>query len=509
MLKNQQLGIFWTENTIFLSQEKDNNTQLLISLATAKKNSSLTEITESTDNINILQDCLQNNSIHARDAVLSLPTQDILFRSFIIPWMPHSEIQSVVSYEAKRYIPFDLEELAFCFHPINFTEKGEKKIRIIFIGIKKDALENYQNVIKSAGLDINCIEPSSFSILRLLLNKNLIDTKETIALIEKEKDSNRIIILSDGTPQFVRELQFDPPKHQDPQTINPQDVIQRAITEVKISIDYFNRQWAPIIVTKIIILSPDTEETLRAQLETELKLEVSQIDSKTIIESNTTGSLIFLNSYGASIRQYDDYFEEVNLASTKDKKQRKRKVTLQKKISYKSILISILVTIAIIFGTFFVSQNAITPKENELNELKASLPDIENVDAISLSTKNSMMSKKISDMKNIRTKGHIHLILTAFGQLLPQSVWLKDLNISYKNASLNSNSTADTIPKISLTGYIDLDNSTKEFSVANELLSSIKKHTLFSTQYKSIQFESIQSLNLSNKNLTFFKLKFE
>ena len=64
---------------------------------------------ESMHFIASLQHNFQQNQITPGITNLSLPANEIIFRTFVIPWMKATEVMGVVSYEAIKYIPFSLK----------------------------------------------------------------------------------------------------------------------------------------------------------------------------------------------------------------------------------------------------------------------------------------------------------------------------------------------------------------------------------------------------------------
>ena len=116
--------------------------------------------------LDILQKTVRNKGFSTTETYLSLPSKDILIRWFLIPWMKTSEIQAVVSFEAKKYIPFDIEETAYTYYPTTVTKDGGRQIGILFVAIRKNTIEKYINILIQAGLNIVYSEPGAMSLDR-------------------------------------------------------------------------------------------------------------------------------------------------------------------------------------------------------------------------------------------------------------------------------------------------------------------------------------------------------
>ena len=131
-----------------------------------------------------------------------------------------------------------MDELSYAYHAMTITEGGTKRLRIIFVAVKRDVLENYIGILSQIGIDTNIVEPAPISLIRSLLLKNLIREEDSLAIIEKGNDTGRIMVIEHGVPQFVREFQLS----SGTRGAEPTDVSVRLLTEAKISLDYFRRQ---------------------------------------------------------------------------------------------------------------------------------------------------------------------------------------------------------------------------------------------------------------------------
>ena len=172
MSKITQLGVFWESNSLHFVESSETGLETMSHISFQQR--SLTPAIEGVSDswekgLSIsIKNALKKQKISTTTVNLSLPINDIIFRSFVIPWMQQREVNNVVEFEVGKYIPFSLGELSYCYYPITFQENEQKQIRIIFVAIKKDALENYVSVLEAASLTVGIIEPSAVSLIRAL-----------------------------------------------------------------------------------------------------------------------------------------------------------------------------------------------------------------------------------------------------------------------------------------------------------------------------------------------------
>ncbi len=83
----------------------------------------------------LFNEALRRNKIESKEAVLSLSGKDLIMRTFEMPNLPKDEMASAINFEAKKYIPFRVEELVSGYH----TEfvKVSRFNSVSFAGIMK------------------------------------------------------------------------------------------------------------------------------------------------------------------------------------------------------------------------------------------------------------------------------------------------------------------------------------------------------------------------------------
>jgi len=156
----------------------------------------------------ILKEALRANQVISNTIHLALPSKDIVIRSFVIPFLKPHEIKGVVEFEIKKYIPFNLKELAYSFHASSIVEDKIKRLRIHFVAIRKEILEHYSSILKQAGLNVVLSEPAPMCLTRALIAKKFIKPEQKVAIIQTDFTDSRIIIFDNGVVQFVRDFQL-------------------------------------------------------------------------------------------------------------------------------------------------------------------------------------------------------------------------------------------------------------------------------------------------------------
>src|SRR3989338_124177 len=131
MATKKTLGLFWDNNGFHFAQAENNLPTKIFSvpfrLLRDVASSGAKETVDGAKLTDILQKSLKDQAIQAASLNLCIPMKDIIFRTFIIPWMQSSEVTGVVEFEAQKYVPFNLEDLSYTHHAVTIQEAKRKQ----------------------------------------------------------------------------------------------------------------------------------------------------------------------------------------------------------------------------------------------------------------------------------------------------------------------------------------------------------------------------------------------
>ncbi len=518
--EKKQLGVYWGQNGLYLAESVADalKRHFFIPFQEEVKTNPIEAgalLPWSLQLISHLQDILRQQKISVSLAHLSLPTKDIIFRSFVLPWMQPNEMKTAVEFEARKYIPFPLEELFYCSHSILITEKGMKRLRIFFAAIKRITLENYIKILTQAGLTPQIIEPAPLSLMRPLLFKKLINRDRCSVLIEKEESSGRIIIANQGVPQFVREFELKHAGARIQESEDPHLMLRRFLNEVRISIDYFNRQDSQLDIKEILLLSTSDKEEIAENLNKGLDAPVTVIDIQNLLPGIDQPGIGHLKAYGAGL------IDPVSSPAIFDfAKNELRPSKLQVSVAaitsgFRMVLVTVFICSLIFILSFIYlgrSAGQIGEKESGLIQ---SLGLFKSTPLVQLKERNEQLKKKAAVIKNLPAKSEVALFLDMIPQLLPAGIWLKDFDVAY--LSLGKKISKSELPQgqgenkfnltIELNGYAYSENTKQQFALVNTFFVSLKEKKEFASFFNDIILETVNVQKLGDFNVTFFKIR--
>ncbi|MDP2676451.1 MAG: pilus assembly protein PilM [bacterium] len=165
--------------------------------------------------VEMLKDLIKESGVTAKDVVLSIPLRSSFVTLIKVPFMSDAEINQMVPYEARKYIPVPIDEVVLDWWaiPEGFVqtkesgpepdgnepeqpEMEEKKrtVAILLVAIHKETITKYKEIMEKVGLSVRALEIEVFSIARSLLAREL----APILLVDFGASSTKITVVDYG-----------------------------------------------------------------------------------------------------------------------------------------------------------------------------------------------------------------------------------------------------------------------------------------------------------------------
>jgi type IV pilus assembly protein PilM len=119
----------------------------------------------------LLRGFLEEKSISLKEAILSISDADsIAIKYCVLPALSRKEIFSAAKWELKEEVPFDLEDAYSDWRVVKeFTdEDGARHQGIIFVFIRKEAVEKYLSCLQHCGLRASAIVTNAVNYIDIL-----------------------------------------------------------------------------------------------------------------------------------------------------------------------------------------------------------------------------------------------------------------------------------------------------------------------------------------------------
>jgi hypothetical protein len=499
------LGIYFGINSIGLAEV--NNKRLVNSVIIPQASIFAGDFEEKVPPdvkmIALIKDALRTNHINVDCGSICISGQDLIIRTFEIPKLPSNEMQSAINFEAKKYIPFKLDDLVY-----NFQVEPDKKNNlnsILFVGIKKEVLEKYISISRQL---INDIEYSAFSFLRFLKLCGAKDSGVIASLCFdlNNEDEINFIVSENGFPFFSRDILLTTSFNDlDGTVVNDQvKKYDKLKNEIRASQDYYRRKFPDKGINTLYVLSgQDMREDLRDFFASSGIL-VKFVDTGRILGKGVTYSSILAKSIGTVISKALPLKVKINLINTRMKAESiKGKQDIFAfmegiKVDFKVIFLGILICAA----TFGYGLYRMQPVREELSSIKDKMSKapiaFNGEDSSILTARDKNLRTKLNNLDSlIKDQLYATYFLDIIPRTLPEGVWLTRFISTRKD---------DGRPEVILEGEAYLGDSDKEFEVINKFLSNLKNNQFFLNNYKEIAITFVDRKAILDKSVAIFSI---
>ncbi len=442
-----------------------------------------------------MQKALRDSRVDTRSIVVALPSKDLIIRFFEMPQIPKSEVVAGINFEMKKYIPFKVEDLSYDFQ--YRTRPRANILEVILCGMRREGLNRYQNLFKQLNLDVVAFEPSLFSLFRLLVVHGKIAGNKSYVILEVDDDEADILIVDKGFPYFTRDIRLLGFGKGGAAEHDTEGMLYRLVNEVRVSMDYFRRQFMKKDVDEMLILSRQGTPQWGEHFHRELGLKTQVLPAKDFFKGkDVPDDMIFdvFKACGASSRHLRSSLITLNLAKPEKfdavsavmaglSGQNAEEVILNfVQDSRESLIRGAVIGAVLVAVGYGMGFSKLYPLEKELQAKTVEQPpfmpglDLSSLETIEQSER-ELITKKKSWMDAIDAAKSQELLIR-LPHLLPQGVWVVRIFFSSENQYLDLECASyDEEPR-------------RRLALMNDFLSRLKEDATIGKEYGNIKLVS-------------------
>lgn len=164
-----------------------------------------------------LKTLLTKMNLQTGSAYVSIPGFSGLITIIELPEMESEELAKAIKFEAHKYIPSSLDEIAMSWEIIEHAEKEKtllasniaeksapiaKKIKVLLVAAPKRDIEKYERLVANTHLEVGAIELETFSIARSLVGTD----PGSYFIIDIGSRATNIILVENGIVKVNRNI---------------------------------------------------------------------------------------------------------------------------------------------------------------------------------------------------------------------------------------------------------------------------------------------------------------
>jgi hypothetical protein len=460
----------------------------------------------------MVAEVLREQGVRGKKAFLGLSDQDLFIRSFQMPILSKNEIDLAVQFEVKKYIPFKTEDMVFDYQ--RRIDKKSRKMDILFMGVTKTVLGDYLLSLSEAGLQTQAIEPGGFALLRILSLTKQLDPNSSFALIAAQDREAECIIVDRGFFCFSRNVMLLQPSASAGEGPSYKE---RLINEVRISLDYFRRQFSSRQIAKALFISKNLAEEAEFILgiSEDLSLTVERVELEKDKGADSLKDLNSLRAYAIALKDAVKIPLAVNLgkyaqpvigsaqaeAALPEAREEKGPLVFDIfLIRYAVVLVALLIGLAFVYPRLKarpLTKQLINARAKTEEAVPAGLKDLA-PDA--LEQKKTEYAEKVAALEKIvNSRFSITPFLNSVPAVLERGVWLEEMTIRLgeKNNSLR------------IRGAVYLEDQGAAYETVSAFYRKLKEGPDVMRGFKDLELRSVTRGEVRKDNIAYQVTYFE
>ncbi len=152
--------------------------------------------------IRALKDFFSEIGFSTPEVVVGLSESSIFMRILKFPNLNDKDLSTAIQHESEQYIPIPLDQVNMSYQKLNATPDG-KMINVQLVAAKKQKLEEYVGIVRSAGLVPKAMEPETLAISQALIDP---DDQIGTVILDIGFTNSIIVVVQEGFVQFTRTI---------------------------------------------------------------------------------------------------------------------------------------------------------------------------------------------------------------------------------------------------------------------------------------------------------------
>lgn len=453
----------------------------------------------------LIAEALRDNRIEAKKTILGLSSRDQFIRGFQMLLLSKQEMDAGVLFEIKKYISSKTEDLAFDYQRRSI--KKSSKMDILFVAANRNSLEASRAILNQAGLEVASVEPAALALLRILSFNKQFDPKLSFALVAIEGADAELTIVNNGFPCFSRDINLLPSSGtlESVEAEEKRTMVGRLTSEIRVSLDFFRRQFSGSPIGKILFLSKNTpmQEELILGLSEDLGLPVERVELEKNKETGTLQDLDALKAYALALKDT----VKINLSVDLAKKRALRPAVIIEEapkelkpfiLNFAILKLPVGIILALLALAYCWPLGELNKVNTKLVQLRkdAETALLSNLRGFSLEALESEKQNYIKKVNIIEKLVSSRVKLTPSWNVVPQAlekgVWLENLRISISEGRQS----------LSIQGAVYLGDEGAEFEAAHAFHQKLLHNPDFMRGLKKLELTSINKgqVRVGNEN---------
>lgn len=148
---------------------------------------------------------LQKTGVSQKDAVIGVPSFAAFSTLIEIPAGSQKEIENIMQFQAKQYVPLPLEEVTLDWQKVGERSEGNStKVQVLLIAIVNEQIARFRRIAAACGLRLKGVEIEGMSLARVLAP----ETEAPTLVLDIGGRSSGLYVVQKGLLKFATQTDF-------------------------------------------------------------------------------------------------------------------------------------------------------------------------------------------------------------------------------------------------------------------------------------------------------------
>jgi len=157
--------------------------------------------------VDTLKAVMQTLGLKSRAVVTAVGGRDVIVKKIRMDRMPTADAREVISWEAERYVPFDMQNVQLDFQILDPEAEG-LQMNALLVAAKKELVEQRMMLLADAGLTATVVDVDAFALFNAFEFNYPAASKGIAALVNVGHEITTVIVFEDGVPIVTRDVPF-------------------------------------------------------------------------------------------------------------------------------------------------------------------------------------------------------------------------------------------------------------------------------------------------------------
>lgn len=140
--------------------------------------------------------------------VASIQGVSIFIRYIEIPKISTKELEVALPIEAKKFIPFPLEEVRLTYSIVPILSRDEHKMGLTFVGIPRNQITRIESFFRDLNIKVKKFETPAFALARAFKASQNYRRGETVLILNISTKYTNLAICRDGAVYLARDIRL-------------------------------------------------------------------------------------------------------------------------------------------------------------------------------------------------------------------------------------------------------------------------------------------------------------